>query len=89
LAVVQSAAIGINVVVWLTDSKIVLIIASWVLLAVVLVLRKMALLKEKTITYITMAVFFLILFAIIGSAIFCSTKHDFSGGGVQTAQPRE
>ena len=89
MAMVKSAAIEMSVLDWLTDAKIVLIIASWILLAIVLILRRNALLREKTIAYITMAVFFLILFAIIGTAVFCGTKHDFSGDDIRIAEPRE
>jgi ABC-type uncharacterized transport system permease subunit len=63
---------------WLTDPKGVLIIASWILLTFLLILRRLLLLKGKMTAYITMALFFLILFAIIGSAVFCGTRHDFA-----------
>lgn len=78
LAAVRSTALGMGLVDWLTDSKIVLITVSWILLAVILILRRAAGLKDKTIAHITMVVFFLILFAIVGAALFCKTRHDFS-----------
>ncbi len=86
LAMVKSTAIQMSILDWLIDAKIVLIIASWILLAIVLILRRLVLLKDKTIAYITMAVFFLILFAILGTAIFCGTKHDFTSGNVKFEQ---
>jgi ABC-type uncharacterized transport system permease subunit len=86
LAIVKSTVIQMSVPDWLTDAKIVLIIASWILLAIVLMLRRLVVLKDKGTAYVTMAVFFLILFAIIGSAVFCSTKHDFASGNVRFEQ---
>jgi len=76
MAVLKSTALEMSIVDWLTDSKILLMSASWVLLAVILILRRVVVLKNKTIAYITMAAFFMILFAIIGTAIFCSTGHN-------------
>ena len=86
LAMVKATAIQMSVLDWLTDSKIVLIIASWILLAIVLILRRLVVLKGKAIAYITIAVFFLILFAIIGTAVFCGTKHDFARDSVRLNQ---
>jgi len=86
LAMVKSTAIEMSILDWLTDPKIVLIIASWILLAIVLILRRLIVLKGKTTAYITMVLFFLILFAIIGTAVFCGTKHDFSSVKVKLGQ---
>jgi len=86
LAMVKSIAIQMSILDWLTDAKIVLIIASWILLAIVLILRRLVVLKDKTIAYITVVAFFLILFAIIGTAVFCGTKHDFTRGNVKLSQ---
>ena len=89
LAIVKSTAIQMSILDWLTDAKIVLIIVSWILLAVVLILHRLVALRGKATAYITMAAFFLILFAIIGTAVLCSTKHDFTGGDVKTVELRE
>jgi len=78
LAAVRSKALEMGLADWLTDSKIVLITASWILLGVILTLRRITVLKDRTVAHITMVVFFLILFAIVGAALFCATKHDFS-----------
>ncbi len=86
LAMVKSTAIQMSILDWLIDAKIVLIIASWILLAVIFLLHRLVVLKDKTIAYITMVVFFLILFAIIGTAVFCGTKHDFSRGNIELGQ---
>ncbi len=86
LAMVKSTAIQTSILDWLIDAKIVLIIASWILLAIVLILRSLVLLKDKTIAYITIAIFFVILFAILGTAVFCGTKHDFTSGNAKFDQ---
>lgn len=64
---------------WLTDAKIVLISVVWLLLAAILVLWKAVKLKERTIAYVTIVAFALILFAVVGTSIFCGTGHNFSG----------
>lgn len=63
---------------WLIDPKIILMIAAWVLLGAILALRVFARLSSKAIAYMTMIACFLIIFAIVGVAIFCGTKHTFS-----------
>ena len=89
MTMVKSTAIQMSLLDWLTDSKVVLILASWILLAIVLILRRMVVLKNKMTAYITMVVFFLILFAIIGTAVFCGTRHDFSGNSVNMVEITE
>jgi ABC-type uncharacterized transport system permease subunit len=71
---------------WLTDAKIVLVAVVWLLLGVILVLCKTVKLKEKTVAYVTLVAFALILFAVVGTSIFCGTGHNFSGDNVQTAR---
>jgi ABC-type uncharacterized transport system permease subunit len=88
LAVLKSAALEMKVLDWLTDAKMVLIIAVWVLLGIILVLRCTAALKGKTIAYVTMVAFFLILFAIVGTTIFCGTTHDFTKDNVTVVEVR-
>lgn len=82
LVMVKSTDIQMSIFDWLTDAKIVLIIISWILLGTMLALRHMGVIKDKAIAYITMVVFFLILFAIIGTAVLCSTKHTFSKSNI-------
>jgi len=89
MAVVKSSVIRMSVIDWLIDPKIVLIIASWVLLAAILILHHRVALKNKTIAYITLMVFFLVLFAIIGTAVFCGTGHNFSRTNAMMVEPRE
>jgi len=89
LVVVKSAVLGVSGVEWLTDPKIVLIVAVWLLLAVILVLRRVFAISGRTTAWLTMAAFFLILFAFIGTAIFCGTKHDFSTVELSRVEARE
>jgi ABC-type uncharacterized transport system permease subunit len=88
LAVLKSADLEMDILDWLTDAKIVLIIAVWVLLGMILMLGYTAGLKGKTIAYITMVAFFLILFAIVGTTIFCRTTHDFTKDNVKVVEVR-
>ncbi|MHC4486356.1 MAG: cytochrome c biogenesis protein CcsA [Planctomycetota bacterium] len=88
LAVLKSAALEMNVLDWLTDAKIVLIIAVWVLLGIILMLRYTVVLKGKTIAYMTMVAFILILFAIVGTTIFCGTTHDFTRDNIEVVEVR-
>ncbi len=69
---------------WLTDAKIVLVAIVWLLLGAILVLWKTVKLKEKTIAHATLVAFALILFAVVGTSIFCGTGHDFAGGDAET-----
>ena len=69
---------------WLTDAKIVLISVVWLLLGTILMLWKAIKLRERTISYVTIVAFVLILFAVVGTSLFCGTGHDFSG--VETTQ---
>ena len=89
MTMVKSTATQMGLLDWLIDPKIVLILASWILLAIVLILRRMVVLKNKMTAYITMVVFFLILFAIVGTAVFCGTRHDFTGNSVNMVDIRE
>lgn len=89
LAVVKSAVLGISGVDWLTDPKIVLIAVTWILLAAILSLRHVVVLKGRMIAYMTVAVFLLMLFALVGTTVFCGTKHDFRISDVSRVELRE
>jgi ABC-type uncharacterized transport system permease subunit len=89
LAVVKSTTLEISVMEWLTDAKIVLIAAVWVLLGAILLSRRIVALKGNTTARITMVAFFLILFALVGVAVFCGTKHDFTRGDTRAVDLRE
>jgi len=88
LAVLTSAALEMNFLDWLTDAKIVLIIAVWVLLGMILMLRYTIALKGKTIAYMTMVAFILIMFAIVGTTIFCGTRHDITKDNIEVVEVR-
>ena len=85
VAVANSATLEISVF----DAKIVLIAAAWVLLGTILTLRRIVALKGKTTAYMTIAAFALILFAIVGTTVFCGTTHDFTKDGVDTVEVRK
>jgi hypothetical protein len=78
LASLRLAVLGINIVEWLTDGKVICIVAAWVLLAIVLLLHQLLLLKDRARAYVTIAVFVLVLFAILGVTILGATRHDFA-----------
>ncbi len=69
---------GTGIIKWLTDGKVVCIIAAWGLLGATLILDRLRLLKVKERAYVTLAVFGLILLAIIGVTVAGATRHKFS-----------
>lgn len=73
-----SASLGLSAGDWFTDSKIVLVASVWLLLGLTLLLWRAAKLREKTIAYATIVASILILFAAVGTLMFCGTWHDFS-----------
>lgn len=78
LAAANSGILEITVLDWLKDSKLIMIGVVWILLAVMLGLKHFVRLKGKTIAYMTIIAFVLILFGLIGTTVFCSTMHDFA-----------
>jgi ABC-type uncharacterized transport system permease subunit len=78
LMFVASYDLGMTAGDWLTDSKIVLIGLSWILLLLVLILRRMLSFSGKVMAQATLLLCFLILFAFVGSEIFCKSDHGFS-----------
>ncbi len=88
MAAVSSARLEISAFEWLTDAKIVLITAVWVLLGVILALRRMFTVKGKTIVYMTTIAFVLILFALVGTTVFCGTRHNFVKEDVKAVEIR-
>lgn len=70
--------LGTSVVAWLTDGKVICIMAVWILLGVVLVLDRLSLLREKARAYVTIAAFALVLLAIMGVTVAGVTRHEFS-----------
>ena len=78
LAAVQSASMGMRLLDWLVDPKIISIAAAWLLMAVILCLHRCARLSDKKTAYATVAAFILILFAFVGVALLGNTVHAFS-----------
>jgi len=70
--------LGTGIFEWLTDGKVICIIAAWGLLGIMLLLNRMLLLKGKARAYMTIAVFVLVLFAILGASILGTTQHNIS-----------
>jgi ABC-type uncharacterized transport system permease subunit len=89
LAAVKSATLELSALDWLTDAKIVLIVAAWVLLGAIVALRRVAVLKGKVTAYMTTAAFVLILFALVGTTLFFRTKHNFARANVEAVEVRE
>jgi ABC-type uncharacterized transport system permease subunit len=73
----------------LTDPKIVLIEIVWLLLGAILVLCKTVKLKERTIAHLTIVAFALILFAVVGTSVFCGTGHKFNERNVEAGEKAE
>ena len=81
-----SASLNMTAIDWLTDSKIILIIIVWLFLGSIMVLWKTVNLKKKTIAHVTLIAFALILFAVVGTSVFCSTGHDFVASDVEAGE---
>jgi ABC-type uncharacterized transport system permease subunit len=71
--------LGTGVFKWLTDGKVICIIIAWGLLGIMQLPARVMLLKGKIRAYMTIAIFVLVLFAILGATILGTTQHDFSG----------
>ena len=71
------SVVGTGIMRWLTDLKVICIIAAWVLLGIILISNRLFFLKGKVRAYMTIAVFVFMLFAIVVTAIL-GTAHDFS-----------
>ena len=81
-----SASLNMTAIDWLTDSKIILITIVWLLLGTIMVLLKTVKLKKKTIAHVTLVAFALILFAVVGTSVFCGTGHNFSASNLEAAE---
>jgi len=81
-----SASLNMTAIDWLTDSKIILITIVWLLLGTIMVLWKTVKLKKRTIAHVTLVAFALILFAVVGTSVFCSTGHDFAASDVEASE---
>jgi len=73
-----ASVVGTGITGWLADGKVVCIIAAWILLGMILLLNRMLLLKGKARAYMTIVIFVLLLFAILGVTVLGVTQHNFS-----------
>lgn len=89
LAFTKSLALEIGMAEWMADAKIVMIMVVWLLLAAVLAMRFALSLRPKTTARITIVSFVLILFAMVGTSVFCGSKHDFAGKDATLVELRE
>jgi ABC-type uncharacterized transport system permease subunit len=83
MAIIRSADISLSFHDWITDSKIILVMVAWLLLGAILGLRHILELRGRIVAQMTLVACFLIIFAIIGSEIFCGTGHEFSDKPVE------
>ncbi len=74
---------------WLTDPKIVLIALIWLLLGLIMVLWYTVKLRKKIIAYVTLVTFALILFAVVGTSVFCGSSHDFGGNNIEAVEQKK
>ena len=81
-----SASLNMTAIDWLTDAKIVLITVVWLLLGTIMVLWKTVKLKKKTIAHVTLVTFALILFAVVGTSVFCGTGHNFAASDLEASE---
>jgi ABC-type uncharacterized transport system permease subunit len=81
-----SASLNMTAIDWLTDAKIVLIAVVWLLLGTIMILWKTIKLKKKTIAHVTLVAFALILFAVVGTSVFCGSEHNFASSDVEASK---
>jgi ABC-type uncharacterized transport system permease subunit len=81
-----SASLNMTAIDWLTDAKIVLIAVVWLLLGTIMILWKTVKLKKKTIAHVTLVAFALILFAVVGTSVFCGSEHNFATSDVKASE---
>ena len=77
MAAINQTVLETSLVNWLIDSKIILVEVIWLMLCVLFVLKQFMSIKGKITAYITIVAFVLLLYALVGTTMFCGTKHDF------------
>jgi ABC-type uncharacterized transport system permease subunit len=78
LVVVKSASLGMGYSDWIGDPKIVLMAVAWCLLVGILCLHSLGGLSDKGMAYATAFTFCVVIFAIVGVALFCGTRHTLT-----------
>ena len=86
LSVIKADQLEITAMQWLTDSKTILMLSSWVLLGLLLGLRYVFFVRARLISIMTLLVCVMIIFGIVGTAIFCDSEHDFTEYSNQQVQ---
>jgi ABC-type uncharacterized transport system permease subunit len=81
-----SASLNMTARDWLMDAKIVLVAAVWLLLGLILVLQARARLRQRTLAYMTIVAFALILYAVVGTSVFCGSRHNFASSQTQASE---
>ena len=77
MAAVKSAGVNITFMDWLVDSTIVMTAGSWLMLMIVLLLRRFIAFSGRTQARLTLVVCFLIIFTFVGTRVFCKSSHTF------------
>ena len=70
--------LGTGIAAWLTDGKVLCILAAWLLLGGILIWDRYFLLKVRVRAYVTIVAFALVLLATVGVTIAGVTRHRFS-----------
>lgn len=76
------SSLGTGLRAWITDGKVICVVAAWGLLGVSLALDRLSMLNERCRACVSLIAFALVLFAILGVAVVGITQHEFSLGFV-------
>jgi hypothetical protein len=61
----------------MTDAKVVTAASAFFVLLAARLFKAAAAFRARTAAYVTLVAFFLVLWAMVGSTVFCGTRHDF------------
>ncbi len=84
----KAGVLGASPARWLVDSKIIGMVIVWIVLAAIMVLRRLHLIRGKRIAYATIVALIWIVFAFVGAHLLCRTKHEFYYGDPCVPLPR-
>lgn len=76
------SSLGTGLGAWVTDGKVISVVAAWGLLGASLALDRLSMLNERWRACVSLLAFALVLFAILGVAVVGITQHEFSLGMV-------
>jgi ABC-type uncharacterized transport system permease subunit len=77
MAAANSGTLGIGIRQWLSDPKSVCVIGALIVLASAAMLRRRRVVGGKGLSLATLLAFFLLIWAVVGSTVFCGSRHDF------------